>query len=394
MAAMRSWYEPVLLAALAAANAASAAVGQDAGGEIAALRDPQRRIAAMQRLRDLGDAAAPALAAALDACVRADDAEAEQRLLLAIGHLGASAAPLTKALCDRLATAPDDALPALLWALGRIGPAATAAWPDAKAALAAIRTPTGPIRQEYNLAKLRLERGAATADELTAQLRRRELVPAAAAAMSVAEHAELHDALRDAVLEAHGIAHGQLERFGDSWRRMVEETALAVLAVAPDGPAADLAWSDLCGYRDPVVRLSAVAALRRDPGASTWAAPALTRALGDPERLVVREALLTIAFFSDEAIAALPPLLALAAGDDRELAALARAAKRGIAANLSAIAAEVAALLDAAPADADAAVRRTAALGPRAVPFLEALQQSAQGELRERCAAALAAIGS
>lgn len=389
---MRRGSEATLLAVLCAGAAASAAVGQDAGTAAAALRDPARRIAAMQRLAGLGQAAVPALAAALDASASAGDDAGEQQVLLAIGHLGPAAAPLTRALCARLDTTPDATLPTLLWALGRIGPDALGAWPDAAAALAAITTPPGPLRQEYNLAKQRLRSEAPDAERLAAMLARSELVPAAAAAMAVAEHAELHAPLRDAVLAAHGLARDQREQYGDSWQRMVEETALAVLAVAPDGSAATVAWGDLCRYRDPVVRLEAVAALRRDPGAATWAAPALVAALADAERLVVREALLTLAFCSDEALAALPPLTVFAAGDDRELAALARAAKRGIVANLSPIAADVARLLDAAPDDAAAAVQSTAAIGPRAVPFLEALLQSADGELRDRCSAALAAI--
>ncbi|HEX5054348.1 MAG TPA: HEAT repeat domain-containing protein [Planctomycetota bacterium] len=370
---------------------ARAAAQDDAARLVAQLHDERHRLAALDRLDDLGDAVLPALASDLDLCLDRGETAAATYVLLAIERLGRVSAPLARQLAAHLADAPPALLVPMLRAIGAMGPAGVQHAPDLVEHVRNTKTPVGRTRQEWNLALARLEFAATDTDQLRGMLGKRQLVPACVAALWIAEDPARGEGLGDALLAAHRLALAN-NRSDGGWQVEVEETALAVVRSETDPVQRELAWGCLLGYHDPLVRLEAIVALRRDPGAAITAVPELIRALDDPERGVLREVMITLGFFSDEALAALPVLARWRSSPDAELQRVAAAASQSIRANLSSVPAAVAELLDCAPADAARAVHRVAAFGPRAKPHLEALLSTAKDDLRDRCNATLAAL--
>ncbi|MEO6594560.1 MAG: hypothetical protein ABIP94_07390 [Planctomycetota bacterium] len=351
---------------------------------VAQLHDDRHRLAALKRVVEVGAAALPALIADLERHMDRGDNDAATHVLLAIERLGSASAPAAKDLSQRLAAISPELLVPMLRAIGCMGPAAMRAAPDLVEVVKDIKTPIGKERQEWELAVQRLTFEGVARDEMVGMLG--ELVPACVVSLWIAEDPRRGEGLVNALLAAHRSA------LGSRWQLMVEETALALVRTTSDPVQREIVWGHLLGYHDPVVRFDAATALRRDPGAAITAVPALMTALGDTERGVLREVMITLGFFSDEAMAALPLLAKWRANPDVELRHIAAATSQSIRGNLTAAPAAVAELLDGGKDEAARVMQRIATFGRHATAHLEALRSTATAELRDRCNEALAAL--
>jgi len=95
---------------------------------IVALKDPQRRVRAMQVLARIGPDAAPAVPA-LAELLKAGDAPTKTEALYALGAVGPGAEPAVETIITQLGDTDPRVAQAASYALGKIGPAANAAIP-------------------------------------------------------------------------------------------------------------------------------------------------------------------------------------------------------------------------------------------------------------------------
>lgn len=93
-----------------------------------ALKDPQRRVRALQVLARIGADAAPAVPTLIE-LLKTGDAPAKTEALFTLGAIGPKAEAAVEPISDQLTDADPRVVEAAIYALGKIGPAAKAAVP-------------------------------------------------------------------------------------------------------------------------------------------------------------------------------------------------------------------------------------------------------------------------
>jgi HEAT repeat protein len=93
-----------------------------------ALKDPQRRVRALQVLARIGAEAAPAAPALID-LLKSGDPATKTEALFTLGAIGPKAQAAIEPICDQLGDADPRVVEAAIYALGKIGPAAKSAIP-------------------------------------------------------------------------------------------------------------------------------------------------------------------------------------------------------------------------------------------------------------------------
>lgn len=335
--------------------------------------DDKTRVAAVERLGDLGSDAAPAVPNLVHA-IRKGDEELRVNAVLALGRVGKPAVPpLVKALDDKDA----DVRYYAVWAIGLVGP--EAAEPAGDAVVRLLDDPKAEVRRKAAESLGRMAPAVKDAvPALAKALQDSDTDVQAAAANALAAYgAPAVKELRQALEMNPDVRSRAIAALG-KMRREASEIAPALVALLQQRRGAE----DANALRAEATQ--ALVHLGKD------AVPALTAGLADPDQRSRAAVVGVLVQLGPDGAAVLADALKSEHVDVRRLAAQ-NLGSLGVGDKLIVLG------LAAALKDPDRTVRLNAAyslgnLGPDARPAVSALEEAARGNDRDVPAAAAAAL--